>query len=120
MNKKAISILIVFLVLIGVSTAFLSQLTFALGNPGVRLAEMQIFNETNQVVRTNGVALPPDVMQCVSEATPITTKELDWLPEAQVTLQAPQAFQLDSTQSTGHAWVLHSRVEVRAAHFFPP
>ena len=81
MNKKAISILIVFLVLIGVSTAFLSQLTFALGNPGVRLAEMQIFNETNQVVRTNGVALPPDVMQCVSKATPITTKELEWLPE---------------------------------------
>ena len=62
MNKKALSILIGFLVLIGVSTAFLSQLTFALGNPGVRLAEMQIFNETNQVVRTNGVALPPDVM----------------------------------------------------------
>ena len=41
---------------------------------------MQILNETNKVVRTNGVALPVDVLQCVSEATPITTKELDWLP----------------------------------------
>ena len=81
MNKKAISILIVFLVMIGASTAFLSQITFELGDPGVRLTEMQIFNETNQVVRTNGVALPVDVMQCISEATPITTKELNWLPE---------------------------------------
>ncbi len=60
MNKKAVSILIVFLILIGVSSAFLSRLTFALGDPGVLLAEMQILNETNKVVRTNGVALPID------------------------------------------------------------
>ena len=81
MNKKSISILIVFLVLIGSASAFLSRLTFALGEPGVKVAEMQILNETNKVVRTNGVALPINMLQCVSEAAPITTKELDWLPE---------------------------------------
>ena len=80
MNKKAAAILVVFLILIGASSAFLSRLNFALGEPGVRLAEMQILNETNKVVRTNGVDLPVDLLQCVSEATPITTKELDWLP----------------------------------------
>ena len=81
MNKKGKVILIVFLALIGASSAFLSRLTFALGEPGVRLAEMQILNETNKVVRTNGVDLPVDLLQCISEATPITTKELDWLPD---------------------------------------
>ena len=80
MNKKSISILIVFLVLIGSASAFLRRLTFALGEPGVKVAEMQILNETNKVVRTNGVALPINMLQCVSEAAPITTKELDWLP----------------------------------------
>ena len=81
MNKKSISILIVFLVLIGSASAFLRRLTFVLGEPGVKVAEMQILNETNKVVRTNGVALPINMLQCVSEAAPITTKELDWLPE---------------------------------------
>ena len=81
MNKKSISILIVFLVLIGSASAFLRRLTFALGEPGVRVAKMQILNETNKVVRTNGVALPINMLQCVSEAAPITTKELDWLPD---------------------------------------
>ena len=81
MNKKSISILIVFLVLIGSASAFLRRLTFVLGEPGVKVAEMQILNETNKVVRTNGVALPINMLQCVSEAAPITTKELDWLPD---------------------------------------
>ena len=48
MNKKAAAILVVFLILIGASSAFLSRLNFALGEPGVRLAEMQILNETNK------------------------------------------------------------------------
>lgn len=83
MSKSGIAILITFFALIGATAAFLFQLNSAgqtLGKPGVRLAAMEILNETNKVVRTNGVALPIKIMQCSSTPTPVTTLELDWLP----------------------------------------
>ena len=83
MSKSGIAILITFFALIGATSAFLFQLNSAgqtLGKPGVRLAAMEILNETNKVVRTNGVALPINIMQCSSTPTPVTTLELDWLP----------------------------------------
>ena len=82
-NAKKLGILIAHFILLGGTAAFIMLLNSAgqtLGKPGVQLAAMEILNETNKVVRTNGVALPINIMQCTSKPTPVTTLELDWLP----------------------------------------
>ena len=83
MSKQGKIIAVVFLLLVGASALFLARLNSggqALGQPGLRLAKMELFNEDGQVVRTNAVALPAQVFDCTSEPTPVTQLELDWLP----------------------------------------
>ena len=84
MSRQGKIILAVFLLLVGASALFLAQLSSAgqaLGKPGLRLAEMDLHNEVGDVVRTNGVALPAQVVDCTSKPTPVTQAELDWLPD---------------------------------------
>ena len=84
MSRQGKIILAVFLLLVGASALFLAQLSAAgqaLGKPGLRLAEMDLHNEVGDVVRTNGVALPAQVVDCTSKPTPVTQAELDWLPD---------------------------------------
>jgi hypothetical protein len=69
--------------LVGASALFLARLNSAgqaLGQPGLRLAAMELRNEDSQVVRTNGVALPAQVFDCTSSLSPVTKLELEWLP----------------------------------------
>ena len=83
MSKQGKIIAVVFLLLVGASAVFLARLNSAgqaLGQPGLRLAAMKLFNEDSQVVRTNGVALPAQIFDCTSKPTPVTQLELDWLP----------------------------------------
>jgi hypothetical protein len=69
--------------LVVASALFLARLNSAgqaLGQPGLRLAAMELRNEDSQVVRTNGVALPAQVFDCTSSLSPVTKLELEWLP----------------------------------------
>ncbi|MDP6754477.1 MAG: hypothetical protein QGF56_12380, partial [Verrucomicrobiota bacterium] len=84
MSRQGKIILAVFLLLVGASALFLAQLSSAgqaLGKPGLRVAAMELHNEVGEVVRTNGVALPAQVVDCTSRLTPVTKLELDWLPD---------------------------------------
>ncbi len=83
MSRQGKLILGVFFMLVGASALFLARLNSAgqaLGQPGLRLAAMELRNEDSQVVRTNGVALPAQVFDCTSSLSPVTKLELDWLP----------------------------------------
>jgi len=83
MSSQAKLILGVFFLLVGASALFLARLNSAgqaLGQPGLRLAAMELRNEDSQVVRTNGVALPAQVFDCTSSLSPVTKLELEWLP----------------------------------------
>jgi hypothetical protein len=82
-SKQGKILLAVFLLLVGASALFLARLNSggqALGQPGLRLAAMELFNEDGQVIRTNAVALPAQIFDCTSKPTPVTKLELDWLP----------------------------------------
>jgi len=84
MSRQGKIILTVFLLLVGASALFLVQLSSAgqtLGKPGLRLASMELHNELGDVVRTNGIALPVQMVDCTSKPTPVTRAELDWLPD---------------------------------------
>lgn len=83
MSRQGKLILGVFFMLVGASALFLARLNSAgqaLGQPGLRLAAMELRNEDSQVVRTNGVALPAQVFDCTSSLSPVTKLELEWLP----------------------------------------
>ena len=83
MSKQGKIILAVFLLLVGASALFLARLNSGgqeLGQPGLRLAAMELHNEDGQVIRTNAVALPAQIFDCTSAPTPVTKLELDWLP----------------------------------------
>jgi hypothetical protein len=82
-SKQGKIILAVFLLLVAPAALFLAQLSSAgqaLGDPGLRLAAIELHNEDGEVVRTNAVALPARVFDCTSKPTPVTKLELDWLP----------------------------------------
>lgn len=84
MSRQGKIILAVFLLLVGASALFLAWLSSAgqaLGQPGLRVAAMELHNEDGEVVRTEGVALPAKVIDCTSEPTPVTRAELEWLPD---------------------------------------
>ena len=75
MSRQGKIILAVFLLLVGASALFLARLSSAgqtLGQPGLRVAAMELHNEDGEVVRTEGVALPAKVIDCTSEPTPVT------------------------------------------------
>ncbi len=83
MSRQGKLIIGVFFMLVGASALFLARLNSAgqaLGQPGLRLAAMELRNEDSQVVRTNGVALPAQVFDCTSSLSPVTKLELEWLP----------------------------------------
>ena len=83
MSRQGKLILGVFFMLVVASALFLARLNSAgqaLGQPGLRLAAMELRNEDSQVVRTNGVALPAQVFDCTSSLSPVTKLELEWLP----------------------------------------
>jgi hypothetical protein len=84
MSRQGKIILAVFLLLVGASALFLERLGSAgqaLGNPGLNLAEMELFNEDGKVVCTNAVALPAQIFDCTSRLSPVTQLELEWLPD---------------------------------------
>lgn len=51
-----------------------------IGNPGVKIVAGNLFNEKGELVRTNQVALPENLLGSKSEVWPITIQELEWLP----------------------------------------
>ena len=60
MSKQGKIILAVFLLLVGASALFLARLNSGgqeLGQPGLRLAAMELHNEDGQVIRTNGCCI---------------------------------------------------------------
>ena len=83
MSRQGKIILAVFLLLVAASALFLARLSSAgqaLGDPGLRLAAIELHNEDGEVIRTNAVALPTQLFDCTPRPTPVTKLELGWLP----------------------------------------
>lgn len=74
-------VLVVFLLMAGTCGACWYFKTHQkIGKPGVLLEAGNIYNEKNEIVRTNRVALPEKLDGYTSRLQPISTRELNWLP----------------------------------------
>ena len=52
-----------------------------LGAPGLRMVDQLVFDTQTNVVNTNTVALPEEILGLNSTPLPVTLEELDWLPK---------------------------------------
>ena len=82
MNRKAIQIFVIFTVLVVCAGALLArvQSNYKLGEPGVRLGEIPLFDTESNLVANVTVALPETALSCSSMASPVDPLELDMLP----------------------------------------
>lgn len=81
-NRKAITISVVAGLLMGCTALLLGHLQASqrLGTPGVVVSNDPIHDENGKVAATNSVRLPPFLLDCHSEASPVHQVELNWLP----------------------------------------
>ena len=54
---------------------------FTLEEPGLLLSDRPLYNEHDELAATNSVHLPVTLPGFTSEVSPVTTEELEWLPE---------------------------------------
>jgi len=100
MNRQARVLTGIVLALIGGTMWLLShmQASQRLGAPGVRLAARSIFDDNGSLVSTNSVDLPERVLNFQSQALPISTNVLLWLPKDTTYgsrhYQAPDGFEM--------------------------
>jgi len=82
MNKRNLSIFLIFLVAVGGTGAWLMRVQgrLALGNPGVKLGNRPIYGEKSNVVSEVSVLLPEHVPGYKTISAPITDVELAMLP----------------------------------------
>ena len=83
MKKSSWILFIVALAMIGSTAAFLFQLkgNQKLGEPGVVLGEVPLFDEQTNQIATTSVLLPEDIPGHLSQLLPITAIELEMLPK---------------------------------------
>ena len=82
MKNRARIVAVIALALIGTAAFWLSHLRDAvhLGKPGVRIGSLPVFDERNEVARSNSVAMPTAVPGYRTQVEPITRLELGYLP----------------------------------------
>jgi len=80
--KPAILAMLVMLAMTGGVAALLGQLQAfqRLGQPGLVMIEEPVFDEDGEMVNSNTVALPHEVLNFESEPGKVTKAELSWLP----------------------------------------
>jgi len=83
MSRKSWLIFFVVTAFLAVGGAFLKnvQANQKLGLPGVVVAPKPVFDPNGNMVGTNSVDLPEEVLDYTSEARPIQQLVLDWLPK---------------------------------------
>ncbi|HXT38652.1 MAG TPA: exosortase-associated EpsI family protein [Candidatus Angelobacter sp.] len=83
MNKRSWSILIVVLALIGGTAGLLAywRTNQRLGQPGVKVVPQPVRDPDGNIVGTNSVYLPEQVLSFSSKPVPVTPLELGWLPK---------------------------------------
>ena len=82
MNKRAIQVFVVFLVLVGLTAGLLARVrtSYTLGEPGVKLGNIPLYDNETNLVSTVSVELPEGPLGCSSEISPVHTTELAMLP----------------------------------------
>ena len=82
MNRNALQVLIGFVLLVGLTAALLLRVRahYSLGNPGVKVVNVPIYNEDNNPVSNQSVFLPETVGDYASTNMPVTKIELGMLP----------------------------------------
>lgn len=100
MSRTAKAAWVAALVLLGLSAFALQQVNRLqrLGQPGVKVVAHEMRDELGALCGTNAVALPPEVLDWKSVATPVATGVVRWLPPDTVYGQrlysAPDGLQL--------------------------
>src|ERR1043166_1718124 len=82
MTKQKLGILTAGLLLIGMAAAFLTRLeaSHKLGKPGLKMVDKLVYDDKGNVVGTNTVDLPSEVLTYSSEIVPVSGIELGMLP----------------------------------------
>ena len=82
MNRNALQVLIGFVLLVGLTGALLLRVRthYALGQPGVKVVNVPIYDEDQNPVSKQSVFLPETVGEYSSTNMPVTKLELNWLP----------------------------------------
>src|SRR5205809_498353 len=83
MNRCSWRVLMVVLLLVGGTAGLLGhwKMNQRLGRPGLKLVEQPVFDSNGDLAGTSSAYLPEKVLDCSSEAVPITKLELGWLPK---------------------------------------
>ena len=83
MNKRSWPILIVALALVAATAVFLQyrKTHQRLGNPGIKVVAVPIYDPDGKLAGTNSVPLPADVPGFKSEIEPVSRLVLEWLPK---------------------------------------
>ncbi len=103
MSRQAWAILIVALALMLGAAGFISQRKAhqKLGTPGVRVSAQPVYDPEGNIVGTNSVELPVQVLDFRSEPQPVARLVLDWLPKdttyGQRLYQAPDGLKIAVT-----------------------
>ena len=82
MNKKAIQIFAAFVIVVGLTAALLvrARTSYQLGEPGVKVGNIPIYDNHSNLVSTISVQLPENPLGCSSVLSPVDTTELAMLP----------------------------------------
>jgi hypothetical protein len=82
MNRAALQVFLGFVVLVGITAALLVRVrsNYVLGKPGVKVVDVPMRNEENNLVTTNSVYLPLSVADFTSTNLPIYKIEQTMLP----------------------------------------
>jgi hypothetical protein len=83
MKRQSWILLLASLVLMGAAAGLISHLRASqrLGEPGVKVIPVPIYDTKGQLVATNSAYLPEDVLNYRSEIRPVTPDTLRWLPK---------------------------------------
>jgi hypothetical protein len=83
MTRKALSIFLVVLTMLGLTYTFLVRVASVqkLGNPGLKLCATPLLYPNQELARTNSVFLPDKVLNYQSKLLPLTKAEVEWLPQ---------------------------------------
>jgi hypothetical protein len=82
MNQKALQVFFGFAIVVGLTAALLIRVraNYVLGEPGVKLADVPVYNEEGQLISGQSVHLPERVGEYTSTNLPVMNMELAMLP----------------------------------------
>jgi hypothetical protein len=82
MNRAALQVFIGFVLLVGLTAGLLLRVrsNYVLGNPGVKVVDVPMYNEEGKLVTTNSVYLPLEVGEFISTNLPVYKIEQGMLP----------------------------------------